>query len=250
MKKVQLVIFLLTVLVKISAQNDSLFHNANNSYEQGDYEAALNIYSEIINAGFESPDLYYNMGNSAFRSNSIGLAILYFEKCLKMDPSHEDAGHNLEFVSKYRVDTFEEVPELFIRSWTSAFVRLLPEKTWSMMAIISFVILLGSILVYLFSRRLTLKKSGFFTAILAIVVFTITMTSALSKHRSIVVPPDGIILAPSVVVKSSPSESGTDLFILHEGTDVRVNEEVSGWHNVRVVDGREGWIRAVDFESI
>lgn len=250
MKKFKLVILLLLMLVELSAVTDSLFQNANNSYQSGDYETALNTYNEIIKSGFESPDLYYNMGNSAFRSNNIGLAILYFEKCLKMDPSHEDAAHNLEFVGRYRIDTFEEVPELFLRSWTSSFVRLLPERTWSMIAIIGFVLLLGSILLYLFSKRLALKKSGFVIAIFAILIFLVTLSSAISQHRSVVHPAEGIILAPSVIVKSSPSDSGTELFILHEGTSVRIKEEVSGWHNIRVVDGREGWIRNSDFESI
>jgi len=250
MKKFKLVIFLLLVLVKLSAVTDSLFQEANSYYQAGDYEAALRTYNEIIVSGYESSDLYYNMGNSAFRSNNIGLAILYYNKCLKLDPTNKDAAHNLKFVGRYRIDTFEEVPELFLKSWATSFVRLLPERKWSASAIISFVLLLGSILLYLFSQRLALKKSGFFTAIFTLVIFLVTLTSALSQHRSIVHPSEGIILSPSVIVKSSPSDTGTDLFILHEGTGVRINEEVSGWRNVRVVDGREGWIRDSDFESI
>ena len=81
-------------------------------------------------------------------------------------------------------------------------------------------------------------------------LFVITFSSALSTHRNIINPDTGIILAPSVVVHSSPSESGTELFILHEGTKIKVNEEVSGWRNIKVIDGREGWIMAGDFESI
>ena len=57
-------------------------------------------------------------------------------------------------------------------------------------------------------------------------------------------------LAPSVVVRSSPSESGTELFILHEGTKVEISEEVSGWQNIRVIDGREGWILEEELEAI
>jgi SH3-like domain-containing protein len=51
-------------------------------------------------------------------------------------------------------------------------------------------------------------------------------------------------------VRSSPSESGTELFILHEGTKIKVNEEVSGWQNIKLIDGREGWIMGFDCESI
>ena len=84
----------------------------------------------------------------------------------------------------------------------------------------------------------------------ALLLFVITFLPASSRHRDIVNPDTGIILAPSVVVRSSPNESGTELFILHEGTKIEVNEEVSGWQNIKIIDGREGWISTGDFETI
>jgi len=229
---------------------DSLFRHGNRLYQHGGFEAALDVYGAVVDAGLESADLYYNMGNAAFRSNNIGHAILYYEKALKLDPFHENARHNLEFVSRYRVDTFEEVPRLFIRTWIDKLVRIFPERTWSMLSLALFVLLLASVVLYLFARRLTWKKAGFFSALFGLLFFLITLFSGIARHRNITRPDAGIIVAPSVVVKSSPSESGTELFILHEGTRVGLNEEVTGWRNIRVIDGREGWIRADDFESI
>jgi len=229
---------------------DSLFLNANRLYQEGDYESALEGYHEIILEGFESSDLYYNMGNAAYRSNSIGHAILYYKKALKLEPSHEDAINNLEFVSRYRLDTFNEVPALFLGIWIQWFVQLLSEKIWSILALLFFLVILTGLLVYLFSRQIVLKKMGFISGLVALLLFIITFSSALSRYRDIVHPDAGIILAPSVVVRSSPSESGTELFILHEGTEIEMKEEVSGWQNIKVPDGREGWIMAGNFESI
>ena len=229
---------------------DSLYLDANNLYQTGNYEQALERYNAIILSGKESADLYYNMGNAAYRSNSIGHAILYYEKALKLEPAHEDALNNLDFVSKYRQDTFEEVPELFLRTWVKGFVKLFPEQTWSILALIFFIIILAGILIYLFSRYMIMKKAAFISALVSLVLFVLSVSSAISGHRDIVNPDAGIILVPSVVVRSSPSSSGTELFILHEGTKIKVNEEVSGWQNVRVIDGREGWIKKGDFETI
>jgi len=229
---------------------DSLYHIANSLYQQGQYEPALEQYNTLILSGKESADLYYNMGNAAYRSNSIGHAILYYEKALKLEPAHEDAIHNLDFVSRYRLDTFEEVPVLFLGAWINGFVQLFPEQSWSILAMAFFIIILTGLLVFLFSRRMVLKKSGFISGLVALILFVITLSSAISRHRDIVNPDSGIILAPSVVVRSSPSASGTELFILHEGTKIKVNEEVSGWQNVKLIDGREGWILLDDFESI
>ena len=250
MKRAALIACLSMLLGVLHASPDSLFQAANSLYQEGKYELALEKYGEIILMGYESADLYYNMGNAAYRANSIGYAILYFEKALKLDPGHEDAANNLEFASRYRVDTFEEVPELFIRSWTRAFFLLLSERAWSLLALILFTVIISSILIYVYSRKLLLKKLGFFVAIVAVFLFFLSFTGALKRHRSITKPESAIILTPSVVVRSSPSESGTELFILHEGTRVRINESVTGWQNIRVIDGREGWITTDDFGSI
>jgi len=229
---------------------DSLFSKANELYQEGDYEPALEVYNSIILGGFESADLYYNMGNAAYRSNSIGHAILYYEKALKLEPAHEDAIHNLEFVSRYRLDTFEVVPVLFLGTWVKWIIQLFPEKTWSILALLFFVVILAGLLVYLFSRKIAIKKTGFISALVALLLFVMTLTSALSRYRDIMNPDSGIILAPSVIVHSSPSESGTELFVLHEGTRIEMNEEISGWQNIRVPDGREGWIISGSFEPI
>jgi tetratricopeptide (TPR) repeat protein len=234
----------------MGAGNDSLFLRGNALYEEGKYEEALGVYNQVLQGDKESADLYYNMGNAAYRSNSIGYAILYYEKALKLEPAHEDAANNLEFVSSYRFDTFEEVPQLFLRVWIRGFVRLLPERIWSILALLFFLSLLTGIVVYLFAHRIAAKKAGFLSAAVALLLFGLAISSAASRHREIINPASGIILAPSVVVRSSPSETGTELFILHEGTKIEVSEEVSGWQNIRVMDGREGWILSKDFDSI
>ena len=234
----------------LTGPSDSLYRVANELYESGDFESALTLFREIVKRGVESADLYYNMGNASYRSNNIGYAILYFEKALKLDPSHEDAAYNLLHVSQFRVDVFDEIPELFIRSWIRSAVTLLPEKVWSMLAIALFTLMLFMGILYLFARSLVLKKTGFYSALVALLLFGLSLGSAVSQHQRIVTPAEAIILAPSVVVRSTPSESGTELFILHEGTRVGLREEVAGWSNIRVVDGREGWISVADFESI
>ena len=250
MKRASLILLMCMLFRVVSASPDSLFLKANGLYQDGKYELALEQYKQVIEFGLESADLYYNMGNAAYRSNSIGYAILYYEKALKLDPSHEDASNNLEFASRYRVDTFEEVPELFISTWMRVLLMKFSERTWSMASLVLFLLITMAILIFIFSRRHVLKKIGFFTALIGIVWFIATFSAAITRHKSIIHPDAAIISAPSVIVRSSPSDTGTELFILHEGTKVKVNEGVSGWQNIRVIDGREGWIATTDFESI
>ncbi len=250
MKEFKLCILLLFAAGQLFASSDSLYSSAVLLYEEGKYELALENWQDIVESGYESAELYYNMGNAAFRSNSTGYAALYYEKTLKLDPSHKDAANNLEFLSRYKSDAFEEVPEFFLRTWTSKAVRALPERVWSIMALAGFLFTLSFLLLYIFTRGLALKKTGFFVSLTGLIFTIFTLSSALASYREIVRPDSGIILSPSVIVKSTPSETGTELFILHEGTKVKVNEEVTGWHNIKIIDGREGWIKTENFGTI
>ncbi len=189
---------------QLHAITDSLFNKASDLYQQEKYETPSTATRKSLIPAYEAADLYYNMGNAAFRSNSIGYSVLYYEKALKLDPSHQDAAHNLEYVSRYIVDAFEEVPELFIRSWISSVVHLLPEHTWSILALLGFVLMLASLLLYLFTKGLALKKAGFFAALLGTGLFHFHLSASLAQHRSIVHPGSGIIISPSVDCQKHP----------------------------------------------
>jgi SH3-like domain-containing protein len=42
--------------------------------------------------------------------------------------------------------------------------------------------------------------------------------------------------------KSSPDQSGNDIFVLHEGTKVTVDDKVGEWLEIRLSDGNKGWV--------
>ena len=117
MRRIIILFILMLPFCTVFADTDSLYNSAIGKYEQGLYGEALGEFREILKRGVESPLLYYNMGNAAYRSNNLGYAILYYEKALKMDPGFEDAENNLRFVSQFRSDRFEQVPEPFLRKW-------------------------------------------------------------------------------------------------------------------------------------
>lgn len=236
------ILFFSLTLLHAGSQSDSLYTTAGEAYTEGLFEQALLDYQAILDSGRESADLYYNMGNAAFRSNKLGYAVLYYKKALKIDPSHEEAGKNLEYVSHYREDQLEQVPELFIRTWIRAVYQLFSLHTWSYLALVFFALILAGSLTYVFSGRLGLKKTGFFTGLIALLFFALSLTAAIQRNEEIRNPSGAVIVSPSVVVKSSPSATGTDLFILHEGTEVRLNDQVGQWTEVRISDGRVGWI--------
>lgn len=236
-----LILFVANVLSG-QADLDSLYLKAGKAYEAGKFEQSLEFYDTILQKGFESPDLYYNMGNAAFRSNKLGYSILYYEKALKLDPSFEEAKKNLGYVSVYKEDQLEKVPELFLKTWIQMLFRLFSLSTWSILAIVLFAFMLSGSLIYIFSRRMVWKKIGFFSALATLLLFILSLSATIDLNAEIQNPDTAVIISPSIVVKSSPSMSGTDLFILHEGSIVRFDDAVGEWIEVSISDGRIGWI--------
>ena len=190
------------------------------------------------------------MGNAAFRSNKLGYAVLYYHKALKLDPQHEKASRNLAYVSRYREDQLERVPEFFIKSWGRDLTGLFSVQVWSYLAIILFGFMLIAVVIYIFASRLAMKKAGFFSGLIILAMFIISLSAARYRHKEIVDPDQLVIVSPSVVVKSSPSLTGTDLFILHEGTEATLTDHLGNWSEIRISDGRIGWIPAEAFEVI
>ncbi len=250
MKKILITLSILLTAFVADAQVDSLYSSAIQSYDQGDFEKALELFRSIKDQGQVSGELFYNMGNAAFRSNQIGYAILYYEKALKEDPGYENAKVNLNFVSRYKEDQLESVPELSVRSWMRTLVRLFNSGTWALLALLLFILTLASLFLYIFSARTSLRKTGFFTALAAFLIFLLALLSGIRQHQREKNPEEAIVISSSVIVRSTPNSSGNDLFVLHEGTKVDLLDEVTGWQNIRISDGRVGWIAEDAIEAI
>ena len=170
------------------------------------------------------------------------MAIYYYEKALKLDPSNEEVQTNLAIANRAIVDKIEPVPQSFIvRGWHNARASLSGDQ-WAWCSIVFFALLLVSMFLFLRSRKIGMRKLGFFTGIVFLLAFTLSVVfSAQLKHAS-ETQNQAIIMAPTVTVKSSPNEASVDLFVLHEGTKVTVLETSNGWNKVRIANGSLGWL--------
>lgn len=251
MKRIILQILILVLTyAALPGQVDSAFTNGNILYSEGDFEKALCRYQDILDSDQESAELYYNMGNAAFRSNKIGYAVLYYKKALKTDPAFEPAGQNLKYVSLYLEDKLESVPELFVKRWIKEFYNIFPLAVWSLISVILFVLILLALLVYVFGTSMWVKKTGFFVGLASIAILLLSFSATLHHHHMVTRPDQAVIVAPSVVAKSTPSDSGTDLFVLHEGTSLTTDDVVGEWMEIKIIDGRVGWVRTKTLEII
>jgi tetratricopeptide (TPR) repeat protein len=104
-------IFFFILLIFSNTQNiDNLFEESNDLYTNGDYQNAVQGYLEIVKSGFESAELYFNIGNSFYKLNNIPESNYYYEKAKSISPNDDDILTNLSFAQNLRIDKIETLP--------------------------------------------------------------------------------------------------------------------------------------------
>ena len=230
---------------------DSLWTSGVQAYSAGEWESAAKSWESIRAAGLESPELYYNIGNAYFKEGEIAQAILGYERALKLDPSYSDARFNLSFAQTQVQDKIEEIPEVFIKIVGHKICRMLPSNTWAILFILLLAATLALALLFFLGSTVKARKTGFICGIVALVLCLLCITFAFWQRAEYRQADSAIVTRPVTSVKSSPdSANGKDLFILHEGTKVKILDEVGAWRNIELSDGRQGWLNNSDIEVI
>ena len=230
---------------------DSLWNDANAAYAEGRWDAAASGYEMISDMGLESAALYCNTGNAYAKSGNVPMAILYYERALKADPSYEDAAYNLELMNTRIQDRIDPVPEFFLKKWLSAISYIMNSDAWAIVSLVLLGLTLAMFLLFLLAPSVAGRRTGFFVGLVLLVFMSFALGFSISQKKTYMNADKAIVMRPVVSVKSSPStESSKDLFILHEGTKVTVLDQVGTWNNISLADGRQGWLPASDMERI
>lgn len=233
-----------------SDNTDDLWQRANTAYNSGDYAQAEACYTRILEQGLYSASLYYNLANAHFKQNELGKALLYYNRALRLRPNDEDIRHNLEYAKQSTKDSIEEIPEFFLKTWIKSLRGALSCTTWSILSLVMLAIALAFGLIYMLAQRLSLRKTGFYLMAIAALLFVVTTAFAWSERNMLIKRSEAIVMDSAVSIKSSPDRSATELFVLHEGTKVTIGEAIDGWAEVRIADGRKGWIEEERIERI
>lgn len=223
---------------------------ANKAYSEGDYATAIEKYTQIIDSGYVAAGVYYNLGNAYFRVHRLADAILYYERAKRLSPSDQDILFNLELAGSYVKDNIEELPRPFFLRWYFAVVRALPPAVWGWISLGTFVITFLFFSLFLYLHRPGIKRWSLRLALVMLLFSVFSLVFAREHYRLMYVKQKAVIYQPTVTVKSTPDESGTDLFILHEGTRVTVEDEMGEWHEIRISDGNKGWVPAESIRVI
>ena len=208
--------------VSSNTLEDATKAEGDSAYIKEDYAAAIQIYEALLKNG-EAADVYYNL----------------------------DIRANLEVARAKTIDKVEPVPEVFFVSWIKSLTNSMSVDAWATWGIVSFILLIIAFYFFIFSKQIMLKKIGFISGIILLIVTVCSNLFASQQKEHLVNRSEAIVMNPSVTVRSTPSESGTSLFILHEGRKVSVKDNsMKEWKEIRLEDGKVGWVPASAIEVI
>lgn len=247
MKKLLLIFACMLTIVSAAAQTKA---EADSAYVQEDYEKAISIYNQLLETGVSAP-VYYNLGNAYYRKGDMAHAILAYERAYLLDPGDADIRFNLQLARTKTVDKITPESEMFFITWFRQLIDLCSADQWGRAVVVCFALFVLSTLVYFFVGRLLWRKVGFGVGLTALCLAVLFHIFAYQQQQKLLQRSYAIVLSSSLTVKSTPSNSGTDLFVLHEGTKVQITDDaMKDWKEIRLADGKVGWVPVKTIERI
>jgi tetratricopeptide (TPR) repeat protein len=240
----------LSAALPAGISSDQLLTQANADYDAGRYSAAAQAYETVLAQSGSSAALYYNLGNAYFKDHQYARAILNYERSLLLDPTDEDASANLDMARANTVDKLDSIEPVIFVQWSRALRDLLSCDAWAWCSIVFFLLFIVGLFLYFFTHASQLRRLGFYGGLLGLIFSVVSIAYAHEQYQIITVRDHAIVLAPTVTVRSSPAESGTQLFTLHEGTKVQIRSSLGGWIEIQLSDGNVGWMPKQDAEVI
>jgi tetratricopeptide (TPR) repeat protein len=213
---------------------------AENLYINNDFQNAAEIYDSIVKSGVVAPELFYNLGNCYFRMGNYPLAVVNFEKSLRLNPNDKDVQENLKIVNARLKDKFEPMEDIFFVSWWKDFCSMFNRDTWAIFAIVFFCLTAIFFAIYWISKTYALRKTLFFFASGMLLFATISFCASL-RMFNVENMHEVVVLKNKVKVMSAP-DAGKEKFQVNSGTKLQVLDELNNNYRVKAPNGDNGWI--------
>lgn len=226
------------------------FEAANQAYEKGNYNFAIEQYEGVLGEGQHSAELYYNLANAYFKKGNLGKAVLNYERTLTLAPRDAQARDNLAIAQARTVDIIQPLPDFFLTRWWRGLQQSLSANAWSWIAILMLWLSVGGFVVWLLFSQREQKKRGFLAGMVCLVLFGTTFVLAAQRNATQQNSSQAIILEKQTNLKDAADADSPDILELHEGTKVRLLDQIGEWHKVRLPNGEQGWLAEGSFEEI
>lgn len=228
----------------------ALFQSANQDYQRADYPQAAAKYDSLVRMGYKSPALFNNLGNTYYRLGRIAPSILAYERAVRLAPTDQEIRRNLQLARNLTADNIVPMGESLSERMADSLAQTLPVSVWSILSVVFAWAALILFLLFLHSLRSKTKRRGYYGFLAALLLCIVCYGLRRYSENQLKDNPYSIVIVSNVTAKSEPSASGGEVFSIHEGTKVRVEETLNRWHKIRLADGKIGWIPVEAVEKI
>lgn len=246
MRRSLLLVLLMMAVLDIGwAAQDKTNENwamANEAYKENKYTEALRLYEGLLEEGYGFPALFYNIANIYYRQHKLGLAILYYEKALKLAPRDKAIQNNLQLAKAQQIDQIEPLPPFFLQRWRQNAQSLLAANTWSGLGLVFLWLGIAGLVLWILGADRQKRKRGFIVGTTLLLISIIPFYLSASRGNYERDSGTAILLETEYGLRSAPEERSKVLVPLHEGVKLVIIDKIGDWYKVQLEDGELGWL--------
>ncbi len=231
----------LTALVyAVDAQG--LITTGNRHYEQGEFKLAIQAYESLLAADVVSTALHYNLGCAYFNQKAYGQAILQFEKARQLSPRDQDIRHNLAFTKLFLKDRFDLPEPMPLVAWVTNLRQSLAFAELQNLELLLFMLGVLGIVAYRLMRGRSIAPTLYVASLVTGLSFLLVGGWLVDRTLSFA-DKHAVLLSKEAAVSSAPIPGSSTLFVIHEGTTGEILDATETWYEIRLLDGKTGWIK-------
>ncbi len=226
---------------------------ANQLYEAGQIDLAVQAYEQLVGQGVTDSALFYNLGNAYFKQGDPGRAVLNYRRAQQLAPRDPDIEANLTLARTQAVDELGTTDDAgFLSRFGRAVQGWFTLNELAMAALASWILFVFLLILFTSARVGSAWRRGLRYAlvaaaiVLAVGVLSLGSALHLEQDRS-----EGVVVAAEVDVTSGPGTQYVTEFILHSGAEVDLVEVRPNWVRLALPGGElEGWVPASAVEPL
>ena len=221
--------------------------NGNELYANNQFAEALVSFNKLIEDEITSYSLYFNLGCTYFKLDSLAQSIYYLEKAKQLNPSDEDLNHNLSLAYGRQQDDIDKFPELFLVTFFKKMANILSSNLW---LILSLLLLWFAVVHYYLKGSgkilLNIKNLYVYSLFLGLACFLMAYLNYTFNYTK----QEAIVFSPTTIVYKNPNTEADNLIEIHEGLKVAILDEVDQWYQIKMTDNTIGWLNKSDIRLL
>ena len=241
-------VFLAHVILAVGqpAADTDAFAKGVAAYEQTRYVEAIQAFGGLVESGYASAPLYYNLANAYYRNEQYGPAVLYYEQALRLAPGDADVRANLARVREEVMDGALEVPPFFVTAWARSLRDRLPALAWTILALLAAWLAAYGLYRWRGGATREVRRSGFAWLVGGLLFLLPLVWLAGSRGANERSSGIYIVLQNNLPLREAPSAESRRLETLPEGYRLERIDRLDPWVQVTTPSGNQGWVDSTE----